>query len=379
MTHDDGSPDVYAARGQAFIDHALAAPPPPMLIEHLIPAQQTLCVFGPPRSRKTWLIEDVLVSLATGTPALGNERFRVTTTGPVLYVTNEDGAHSVAMRVRALLAGRGIDRCPDHFHFRVRQGTWFDAQADQDRHIAEILREGYIAVADEPLRSLTGCVDKGPADFAPFGKFLRDLMTHTKTTLILGHHTTKPKPNEPDTRSLPDRMSGGGLFSYVDAPLSLERVDDTRTLVTPTFWKHSPDPLPVLFTLATNDTQRPTIANLTSELAGSDNAKETALQGRILDFLRHNSAQSSNKVAAGVRASKQGVQQALDALAERGRVDRTEGLRGAYLWFVTGTGSEPVPEPVHLTGSTPKGGTSQWNQSTPMSVQNRSMATRRVS
>jgi hypothetical protein len=344
---NSSSADVYAERGQAFIDHALTAPPPPMLVEHLIPAQQSLCVFGPPRSRKTWLIEDVLVSLATGTAALGNERFHVTKPGPVLYVTNEDPAHSVAMRVWALLAGRSIDPCPDTLHFRVRKGTWLDERADQDRLIAEIQREGYIAVALEPLRSLTACVDKGPAEFAPFGRFLRDVLTNTNATLILGHHTTKPKPNEPDTRSLPDRMSGGGLFSYVDAPMCLEWVDDTQTLVTPSFWKHSSDPLPVLFTLTTNDPMRPTVATISSELAGSDSAKETALQAKVLDFVRNNPGQSSNKVAEGVRANKQGVYKALGTLADRGHVYCTKGTREAKLWFVTGTGSEPVPEPVH--------------------------------
>ena len=171
---NSSSPDIYAERGQAFIDHALTAPPPPMLVEHLLPAQQSVCVFGPPRSRKTWLIEDVLVAIATGRQALGNERFRVPTRGPVLYVTNEDAQYSVAMRVRALLAGRGIDRCPDTLHFRVRKGTWLDERADQDRLIGEIQREGYIAIAAEPLRSLTACVDKGSADFAPFGRIRGD-------------------------------------------------------------------------------------------------------------------------------------------------------------------------------------------------------------
>ena len=340
------SADLYAERGQAFIDLALTAPPPPMLVEHLIPAQQSVCGFGPPRSLKTWLLLDVLVAIATGTAALGNERFRVPTSGPVLYVTNEDPARFVAMRVRALLAGRGIYRCPDTLHFRVRKGTWLDNPDERHQQIAEIQREGYIAVANEPLRSLTGCIDQGPAEFAPFGRYMRDVLTATTATLILGHHTTKPKPNERDRRALPERMSGGGLFSYVDAPLSLERLDDSRALVTPTFWKHCPDPLPVRFTLTTDDPMQPTIATISSDLAGCDSATETALQEKILDFLRQNPGQSSNKVARGVQAGKQRVQQALGALAKRGRIVCTEGSGGANQWFVAGTGSEPVLEPV---------------------------------
>jgi hypothetical protein len=344
------SVEPYAERGQAFIDRALSAPPPPMLVGQLIPTQQVVCVFGPPRSRKTWFIEDVLVALATGTLALGNARFQVACPGPVLYFTNEDPERSVAMRVRALLAGRGIDRCPDTFHFRVRRGTWLDDAADQDRHIAEIQQEGYIAVADEPLRSLTTCVDQGPADFAPFGRFVRNVMTETTTTLILGHHTTKPKANERDTRSLPERMSGGGLFSHVDAPIALERLDNARTQVTPTFWKHCPDPLPVLFTLTANHPEWPTVASISSELSSTNSAKVTALQRKIVDFVRENPGKSSNQVVDGVQAGKQAVQQTLKVLAEGGRLNRKESGRG-YLWFVPDTGSEPVPEPVHTTGS----------------------------
>jgi hypothetical protein len=348
--------DVYAERGEAFIQGALNAPPPPMLVAGVLPAHQIVAAFGPPRSRKSWVLQELAVSVATGTPALGHDTFRAGAAAPVLYVTNEDSPRSVAARTRALLAGRDIFRCPDILHFRVRKGSWLDALDEQERLLAEVQREGYALVVLDPIRSLTGCIDKGPSDLLPFGRFLRALVAETSATIALGHHTTKPPATPgPDARALPDRMSGGGLFSYIEAPLAIERIDEDKSQLTPTFWKHSPDPPAVLIRLETNDPQEPTVARLIGELAGSTDAKETALQARVLDFLHHSPAASTNKVAQGVRAHKTAVAGALEQLERAGRVDRMPGTRSGFQWFCStgstgsATGSAPVPD----TGSLP--------------------------
>jgi hypothetical protein len=59
------------------------------------------------KAGKTWLMTDLGVSVASGTPWLG--MFEVETSGPVLLFAGEGGPRKIARRFRAVCESRGID------------------------------------------------------------------------------------------------------------------------------------------------------------------------------------------------------------------------------------------------------------------------------
>jgi hypothetical protein len=44
----------------------------------------------------------------------------------------------------------------------------------------------------DPLRSLSGCIDRGPAELQPFALFEHRLINETGCAIWNGHHETKP-------------------------------------------------------------------------------------------------------------------------------------------------------------------------------------------
>ncbi len=69
------------------------------------------------KAGKTFLATDMGVSVASGTPWLGLEKFTVEAPGPVLLFAGEGGARKITRRVRAICEARGID--PEALPIRV--------------------------------------------------------------------------------------------------------------------------------------------------------------------------------------------------------------------------------------------------------------------
>ena len=77
---------------------------PTWLVEGLLPAGCCAILAAEPRIGKTWLAQDLVVSVASGTPFLG----RKTQQRNVLYVPAEDALPDFARRLHDLRRGRGL-------------------------------------------------------------------------------------------------------------------------------------------------------------------------------------------------------------------------------------------------------------------------------
>jgi hypothetical protein len=185
----------------------------------------------------------------------------------------------------------------------------------------------------DPVRSLTACADQGPREFQPFGLYLRRLTRDTGACVLLVHHDTKPSAAQvPDHRRPAQRASGGAIFSAVDCPIHVGRIDDCQSLVTPDGYKHSATP-------ASFSVDRH-VDGAGAWLTGTENqaksADALALERKIVAVLRDHPLSTGTSVREHVKAKNDAVIRTLEALAERGDVVETEGKGTARLWSLPG-------------------------------------------
>jgi RecA-family ATPase len=226
---------AYSDDLATFLGAAPSAPAP--LIDGLLPGEGLVLAHGQPRSRKSYVVLDALLSLAAGVSPFGTERLAVAAPTPCWYLTEEDPPARVKQRISALLAGRQAGP-PELFRLSVWKGVTLTDGHCQDRIIREVREHGIRAIAFDPARAFSDAVDKGPGELTPLTRFLRRLMRETAVVPILVHHDTKPRNDgKPDGRARAQRASGGGLFSIADAPIHVERVDEESSLLVPNLWK----------------------------------------------------------------------------------------------------------------------------------------------
>jgi len=297
----------------------------------LIALGEIAMFHGQPRDGKTWASLEVAIAVALGSQAFGLPRLAAPQPRPVLLISNEDGERAVTGRLQMILAGRGVLEAPANVHLIVGQGCDLDAQVWQRRVIQEAQRLGPGLVILDPIRSLTACVDQGPHELQPFALYLRRLLRETAGALLLVHHDAKPAAGVVDNRRRAQRASGGAIFSIVDAPMHVERVDERRSLIAPDGFKFCPDPESFVFERLTgHDGQS---IRLTAVDTGSaTSATDVALQAKLTAFLRENPGSSGRTVGKGVKVHRQVVADTLERMFQAGLVDAVDGARKARLW-----------------------------------------------
>jgi hypothetical protein len=338
------TPQSFAETAPIFLARLDQQKRPPDLVTGLLPGCGSAMFHGQPRVMKTLALLDLSIACATGTTAFSMAELAAPEAVAVWYLSEEDPQIEVRDRLRALLAGRSIE-VPERLHLSVQQSIDLDDPTWQQAVIAYAIAHAVRLTIIDPVRASTAAADQGPRELQPFASFLRQFTRETGSVLFLGHHDTKPPRQGEDTRSRPQRASGGGIFSIIDCPIHIERVDNeektaTKSLITPTGYKFGAAPAPLLVTLQTDAPTQPTWIRLVGETTNATDAVRVALHDRILAYLRAHSGTSGTKLASGLHRSKNDVFAALEALRRAGAVDYY--ARGqAHLWFVPGWAVKP--------------------------------------
>lgn len=346
----DGTPATCESAPE-FLARVRTRPVKPPLVEGFLPGDGITLLHAQPRVFKTWVSLELAVCVAAG--HLVFSVLPVPELSPVLYVTNEDSLARVGERLGLLLAGHGLDAPPPNLFLMVQTGCWLDDSTWQQRVIETVRARGIRLVAFDPLRSLTACLDRGPAELQPFATFQRTLMRTCGCAILNAHHDTKPIAGVQDRRPHSHRASGGGIFAIADSPIHMERLHGTDTVrATPSGWKFSTDPLPLNITL----TVTRTTATLTATPVTDRAEAIVDVAERILRFLAAKPGASGTDVQQGVHANRKAVFETLKALEGAGRV-RGEKRGTARLWSVVsssgsseqfrngGTGEQARPVP----------------------------------
>jgi hypothetical protein len=321
-------PPAFPESLAAFLKREGAKPAPRTLVASLVPADGVTLLHGQPRSGKTLAALELALAMATGTPAFGMARFHVERPVKVCYLTEEDSPGRVSERLRALVAGRKVTAVPPMF-VAVRQGVSLDEERWQRDLTMAVERAKIEFVWLDPLRSMTSCVDQGPAELQPFTQFLRRLQRRTGVAIGLVHHDTKLRSKTRDFLPSPHQASGGGLFSIADAPIHCVRNREAYR-VEPSLYKFSDDPPPFAWTLRSGEN-----GCMWLRLDGHENPHEgetAGLQDDVLNHVRAHPGQSGRDIARALGRNRDRVTEALGKLEGEGRIEKRSGPRKAQLW-----------------------------------------------
>lgn len=337
----EAEPDAdesWVEDGPTFAQRVAALPDPGWLVEGLLPDDGFALWHGDPRSLKSWLAIDTAIGLATGTLVAGY--FPVPAPRPVLYVTNEDGERRVFDRINRFLLGRQ-EPWPVALKLAIRKSVWLDDDPWQTRLVQAVKDHGIRLVILDPLRSLTACVDAGPRELQPFALFARRLMTATGAALLGVHHDQKTQAGVKDTRRLPNKASGGGIFSIADHPCHFATTgEDHRATVTPSAWKFSEAPPPFTITVvAPIDDETARLDVDTTAPTAPEDEVDVALDERVAVFVAGNPGQSTNRVGLSLGVERKPAAASLKRLERAQRlVSRKQGhaSNSPRFWYPAG-------------------------------------------
>lgn len=212
-------------------------------------------ISGAPKSYKSWLAIDLAVSVASGSPLLGEHR--VVAPGPVLYLQEEDSLATAVDRLDQVVEGRSPDAHwggvlstdAESVMWEPGSGLPIDIQAhtgvvlsDPRWHawLAERVRTyGYHAVIIDTLTTTVGDVDLDKAVELQTRVLrpLRELAQMYDCAVIIVHHSRK---NSGGSRRGSNMLGSVALHGWVDCALYLERDEESGEITVSPEGKHDP-------------------------------------------------------------------------------------------------------------------------------------------
>lgn len=207
------------------------------VIRDLVPRGEPALVAGPPKTGKTWLTLDVALSVALGTPWLG-DAFENTMPGPsrVLVLAFEDARRRLRKRVWELGRARGITPNDPLLreHLSISQVP-LRLPGDARAFAAEVKRwKPAVVLVDNLTRVMVGD-QNSTRDASAFTKQWTQICQDVGSAVVFLHHTTKSSPvplsggdDEARERDPFDTVRGSGDFlaaarnALVTRPIPIE-------------------------------------------------------------------------------------------------------------------------------------------------------------
>lgn len=187
---------IYDPGGHSWLvrgSDLLAEPDPgptPWLVENLIVSRALVAMVGRWKTTKSYAALELLVSIATGTPAFGS--LVIPTPGPVIYVCEESGRAALWRRLDALCRGRAIDRdALDGLFLAANQRVKLDDAGWQAELVAQGRELQPRLFLFDPLARMKAAAreENAQTDMAPLIEYLRELREETSAGVAFVHHT----------------------------------------------------------------------------------------------------------------------------------------------------------------------------------------------
>jgi AAA domain/DnaB-like helicase N terminal domain len=179
---------------------------PVELLEGLLHKGSKMSLSGYSKSYKTWMLINLAISVATGTPWMG----RASILSRVLYVNFEIQDWSWQERITAILSHRAL-KPGDNLHLWNLRGHAADYRSLIPKIIQCTRAEKYDLIILDPLYKLYGGVDENAAgDVAALLNALESLSVQTGAAIAFGTHFSKGDASSKDAI---DRQSGSGVFA----------------------------------------------------------------------------------------------------------------------------------------------------------------------
>lgn len=166
-------------------------------------------IFGPAKARKSLVLADLALSVASNTPALG--KYKVQHTGSVVGFFAEDPKGETSRRIHRMARARGID-VPRNLHLLNAPSIAIDSVEHQDRLLNTLTAIPDLAMVWlDPMVRLHRVNDNRAEELGPIHTFLRMLARSCPgAVFILAHHANK----EGDSRGSTDYNAFGDYNIY---------------------------------------------------------------------------------------------------------------------------------------------------------------------
>lgn len=207
--------------GFVFADEMLAhLGPTRWLVQKLIPEDCTGVLYGPSGSLKSFVMIDMALAIASGTPWQG----KPTKPRTVYYLAGE-GEQGFAKRIAAWCADRGLPP-PPSFAFRqiprLQDARELDRLIDTIRQIAEERGDAGLIVIDTLFTALDGGDENSGKDMGQVISAMKRVRVEFKAAVMAVHHTGKAGDTARGHSSLPAGMDVMVYAKPGPSPLTVE-------------------------------------------------------------------------------------------------------------------------------------------------------------
>lgn len=201
----------------------------PYVIDRLLRQGEVGAVIAPPKCRKSFLMHDLAISVATGCSWLHG--FRTTQTR-VLIVDNELTKNEIADRTRTILGAKALGIASIAGRVDVLSLREDDRKLDSVLRCLQALEQPYGLVIFDALYMFLeqGMDENSNADMTVLLRRFRRFATSTKAACVLVHHTAKGVANS--AREVMDLGAGAGsLGRAVDLNIGIYRHEEPDAFV----------------------------------------------------------------------------------------------------------------------------------------------------
>ena len=233
-------------------------------------------IGGPPKCCKSWLGLDMALSVASGSPCLG--QFAVKRPGPALIFLAEDALPAIRARIEALCTHRQIPIESLDLYVITASSLRLDLTQDQKRLKATVEAFKPRLLLLDPLVRLHRLDENSAADISNLLGFIREMQRSYDTAIVLVHHLSKRHYAQPGQAL----RGSSDLHAFGDCNAYLVRRNDHILLTLEHRAAKPPDPI------ALELLSQPDGSAAHLEIASPDNiTTDLSLNEQILDLLRH--------------------------------------------------------------------------------------------
>lgn len=269
---------------------------------------------GLAKSTKSWVVLDMAISVASGTPCLG--RFAVKRPGPTMVYAAEDPPAEVRKRLAGLAQHRGLALADVPVHVITEPAIRLDQPTHRERLRQTLARVKPRMLILDPLVRVYGRLDENSAaEVSDLLGYLRALQREFDMSLVVVHHARKAQGA---VHQAGEALRGSGdFFAWSDTLLYTRRIKEGVLLTRAHRSAPSGDPL-VIQLVKKPDTPVHLEVVRTSTQGGAPSVDQ-----RILHFLaRRPGPASTEEIREALSLRKERVIDALEKLQEAGRVRR---------------------------------------------------------
>jgi hypothetical protein len=207
------------------------------LIEPIWASSAVGIIGGPPKCCKSWLGLDMALSVASGSPCLG--QFPVKQPGPALIFLAEDALPAVRGRIEALCTHRQIPIESLDLFVITAPSIRLDLKQDQERLKATLAAFKPRLLLLDPLVRLHRLDENSASDISTLLGFVREMQRSYDTAIVLVHHLSKKHHTQPGQAL----RGSSDLHAFGDSNAYLVRRKDRIILTLEHRAAKPPDPI----------------------------------------------------------------------------------------------------------------------------------------